>query len=138
MAGSAVSSFQFSAASLQILCARPNSESLRHLSSNNALKRHAKSSSTLVVQGLLDKCMDFGQSSRKSWASVEFPSIAARRGCAREEEQAAHPRCPTVHSGQPIVFSDEQQARPPGGSPPARPTTASHNNEITKGGAWDE
>src|SRR5882672_7494888 len=32
-----------------------------------------------------------------------------------EEEQAAHPRCPTVHSGQPIVFSDEQQARPPGG-----------------------
>jgi hypothetical protein len=55
-----------------------------------------------------------------------------------EEEQAAHPRCPTVHSGQPIVFSDEQQARPPGGSLPARQTTARHNNEITKGGAWDE
>jgi hypothetical protein len=53
-----------------------------------------------------------------------------------EEEQAAHPRCPTVHSGQPIVFSDEQQARPLGGSLPARQTTARHNHE--KGGAWDE
>src|SRR6478736_2296981 len=79
----------------------------------------AKSSSTLVVQGLLDKCMDFGQSSRKSWTSVKFPSIAARRGCAGEEEQAAHPRCPTVHSGQPIDrLSDEQQARPAGGASP--------------------
>jgi hypothetical protein len=55
-----------------------------------------------------------------------------------EEEQAAHPRCPTVRSGQPIVFADEQQARPPGGSLPARQTAARHNNEITKGGAWDE
>jgi hypothetical protein len=55
-----------------------------------------------------------------------------------EEEQAAHLRCPTVHSGQPIVFSDEQQARPPGGSLPAPQTTARHNNEITKGGARDE
>jgi hypothetical protein len=55
-----------------------------------------------------------------------------------EEEQAARQRCPTVHSGQPTVFSDEQQARPPGGSLTARQAAARHNNEITKGGACDE
>ena len=55
-----------------------------------------------------------------------------------EEEQAAHPRCPTVHSGQPIVFSDEQQARPPGGILTARQAPARRHNEITKGGVYDE
>jgi len=54
-----------------------------------------------------------------------------------EEEQAAHQRCPTVHSGQPTVFSDEQQARPPGGILTARQAPARHN-EITKGGVYDE
>jgi hypothetical protein len=55
-----------------------------------------------------------------------------------EEEQAAHQRCPTIHSGQPTVFSDEQQARPPGGILTARQAAARHNNEITKGGVYDE
>jgi hypothetical protein len=44
----------------------------------------------------------------------------------------------TVHSGQPTVFSDEQQARPPGGIPTARQAAARNNNEITKGGVCDE
>jgi hypothetical protein len=56
-----------------------------------------------------------------------------------EEEQAAHQRCPTVHSGQPTVFfSDAQQARPPGGILSARQAPARRHNEITKGGVYDE
>jgi hypothetical protein len=55
-----------------------------------------------------------------------------------EEEQAAHQRCPNIHSGQPTVFSDEQRARPPGGILTARQAAARHNNEIIKEGVCDE
>jgi succinylarginine dihydrolase len=57
-----------------------------------------------------------------------------------EEEQAAHQRRQTVDSGHPKVFRSgrEQQARPLGGRLTARQAVARRNNEIIKGGAYDE
>jgi hypothetical protein len=45
-----------------------------------------------------------------------FQASQPKEAAHGEEEQAAHQRCPTVHSGQPTVFSDAQQARPSGGT----------------------
>src|SRR5438552_12185262 len=103
-----------------------NSESPRHLGSNNAQKRPAKSSSTRVGQGLLDKCIDFGRSSRYSWPSVKFPSIAAGRSCRRGGRQAAHQRRPTgsFRSAESFFLSG-REARP-GGSLAARQAVARH------------
>jgi hypothetical protein len=78
-----------------------------------------------IVKKILGKCQVFKHRSPKRLRT-------GRK--SRQHIRAAQP----FHSGQPIVFSDEQQARQPGGSLPARQTTARHNNEITKGGAWDE
>jgi succinylarginine dihydrolase len=80
-----------------------------------------------IVKIFLGKCQVFQASQ---------PEEAAHG----EEEQAAHQRRPTVHFGHPKVFLSgrEQQARPLGGRLTARQAVARRNNEILKGGAYDE
>jgi len=52
---------------------------------------------------------------------------------SRQHSSAAQPFIPVSD-----IFSDEQQARPPGGILTARQAPARRHNEITKGGVYDE
>jgi len=52
---------------------------------------------------------------------------------SRQHTSAAQPFIPVSRH-----FSDEQQARPPGGILTARQAPARRHNEITKGGVYDE
>ena len=88
-AASAVSRSQVSAASLPIACARLHSKSPRHPAARMLRSASCENILGSRSQGLLDKCIDFGQSSRYSWASVKFPSSAAEEAAHGEEEQTA-------------------------------------------------
>lgn len=80
------------------------------------------------VKIFLDKCQISKHRSRKKLRT-------------REEEQAAHQCSPTVYSDQPKVFAQRTSSNrlaPRGGSRTAAQAAARHNNEITKGGVYND